>query len=252
MIELPLLLFLASFALQWLAARIGVRLSARRPTLDGAERDDLDTARNVTFTLLSVIIGFSLSMSVNRYDLRQSHEEAEANAIGTEMYRLELLTSEVKAATRPLLRDYVQLRLAYYSNLDSERLRRVGSDTAQLQKRLWDSVARPAAAQATPVAALAAAGMNDVIDTEGYTDAAWRNRLPAEVWALMIFVAVGCNFLFGFGASRISATASWVLPLAASIAFLLIAEIDSPRSGFVRVEPRDLLKLAESMASTPN
>ena len=37
-----------------------------------------------TLTLLGLIIGFSFSMAIGRYDLRRTYEEAEANAIGTE------------------------------------------------------------------------------------------------------------------------------------------------------------------------
>jgi hypothetical protein len=42
-------------------------------------------------TLLALIIGFSFSMAVSRYDQRKSYEEAEANAIGTEYARADLL-----------------------------------------------------------------------------------------------------------------------------------------------------------------
>jgi hypothetical protein len=38
-------------------------------------------------TLLGLIIGFSFSMAVSRYDLRKTYKDAEANAIGTEYVR---------------------------------------------------------------------------------------------------------------------------------------------------------------------
>ena len=44
-----------------------------------------------TLTLLGLIIGFSFSMAITRYDLRKNYEEAEANAIGTEYVRAGLL-----------------------------------------------------------------------------------------------------------------------------------------------------------------
>jgi hypothetical protein len=42
----------------------------------------------------------------------------------------------------------------------------------QLQNELWSALKAPAAAQPTPVVALAIAGMNDVLNSQGYTQAA--------------------------------------------------------------------------------
>ncbi|MEA2960750.1 MAG: hypothetical protein QOI46_848, partial [Alphaproteobacteria bacterium] len=38
-----------------------------------------------------------------------------------------------------------------------------------------------------------------------------------------------------------------VLPIIISIALMLIADIDSPRNGFIRVSPQNLVSLAESL-----
>jgi len=47
-----------------------------------------------SLTLLALIIGFSFSMAVSRYDQRKNYEEAEANAIGTEYLRANLLPAD--------------------------------------------------------------------------------------------------------------------------------------------------------------
>jgi hypothetical protein len=71
------------------------------------EREDFDTVLTASLTLLALIIGFSFSMAVSRYDQRKNYEEAEANAIGTEFLRADLLPSEVAARVRQLLKMYV-------------------------------------------------------------------------------------------------------------------------------------------------
>jgi hypothetical protein len=250
LVDLPLLLFATSFGLQWAAARLGIRCRLRQKTPDMEDRSDFETARNVAFTLLAVIIGFALSMSVSRFDQRKSCEETEANAIGTEFSRLDLLPTEATAADQALPRDYLRLRLAFFSDQDPQASQRLNVETERAQTKLWEFVAHAAAGQPTPVAALAVAGANDVIDSQGFTQAAWRNRLPPEVWALTVFVAIGANFLFGYGASRNSAATLWVLPLSISIAFLLIAEIDSPSAGFIRVQPQNLPSAAKSIGAS--
>ena len=85
--------------------------------------------------------------------------------------------------------------------------------------------------------------MNDVLNSEGYTQAAWWNRIPVAAWALMFGIALFCNGLLGFGARRMEARLFMVLPLVVAISFFLIADIDSPRGGVIRVHPQNLVSL---------
>jgi hypothetical protein len=106
-----------------------------------------------------------------------------------------------------------------------------------------------AAAEPTPVAALVVSGMNDVLNSQGYTQAAFWNRIPSAAWALMAAIAVCGNLLLGFGSrSDKGATVLLpVLPLVVAIAFMLIADIDSPRHGVILVAPQNLISLAASL-----
>ena len=67
----------------------------------------------------------------------------------------------------------------------------------------------------TPPVTLVAAGMNDVLNSQGYTQAAWWNRIPAAAWLLMTAIAVCCHLLIGYGArnAREERTLLMVLPL---------------------------------------
>ena len=86
----PILMFFPSVLLLWLAAQYGASLRRRRPLKDD-EREDFGVIQTATLTLLGLIIGFSFSMAIGRYDQRKNYEEAEANAIGTEYVRAGLL-----------------------------------------------------------------------------------------------------------------------------------------------------------------
>ena len=121
------------------------------------------------------------------------------------------------------------------------------AETAATMTALWEAIAPEANASQTAVTALVASGMNDVLNSYGYTVAAWRNRLPVEVWLLLILVAAGCNFLIGFGAERLSSATHGILPLTASLAILLIADVEGPHNGFVRVHPINLIDAAASI-----
>ena len=102
----------------------------------------------------------------------------------------------------------------------------------QLQKELWSAVHAPAANNPTPVVALTMAGMNDVLNSQGYTQAAYWNRIPTAAWALLIAMAIGSCVLVGYG-SRSAKSGSKllpILPLGAAIAIMFIADQNVPRS----------------------
>jgi len=87
------------------------------------------------------------------------------------------------------------------------------------------------------------------MNSQGYSRAVWWNRIPSAAWCLMAVIAVCCNLLIGYGAHR-SETKTvlfLVLPLIVSISLCLIADIDSPRGGIVRVRAQNLTSLSQSL-----
>ncbi len=233
----------------WLAALAGAWLSGRQTRLSDDLRPDFGTVLAASLTLLGLIIGFSFSMATNRYDLRKTYEEAEANAIGTEYVRADFLAPAQASQVRALLKQYADLRIQWYLEPRWDDLTPINQKIAQVQNQLWAATALSVTAQQTPVQALAAAGMNDVLNSQGYTQAAWWNRIPKAAWGLMFAIAVFCNVLLGYGAHKMAAKLFMVLPLLVAIAFFLIADIDSPRGGVIRVVPQNLLSLQAGLGT---
>jgi len=249
LLDFPLLVFAFSLAAMWLATEFGVFIRKRVLPLAQGEQQDFDIVIPGTLTLLGLIIGFSFSVVTGRYDQRKNYEEAEANAIGTEYLRADVLAAPDTAKVRDLLKKYLDQRILFYQSRDVQTLAKVDRDTAELQNELW-SVARTAsAAEPTCVVALAVSGMNDVLNSQGYTQAAWWYRLPTAAWDLMFAIALFSTWLVGYGSHRRTMAGFQVLPLVVSISFLLIADIDSPRRGFILVVPQNLISLSHSLQS---
>ena len=242
----PFVVSAVALGAQWLAVYAGRLFRERNQSLSEDQRKDFDVVQAATLTLLALIIGFTFSMAITRYDQRKNYEEAEANAIGTEYLRADLLPSEDAAHARELLRKYLERRIAFYQARDDSSLGQIDADTTKLEAELWSTVLRAAKVQPTLVVALAVSGMNDVLNSRGYTQAAWWNRIPVAAWAMMGLIAIAGNLMVGYGAHRRGAFL-FVLPIVVSIAFLLIADIDSPRGGIIRVLPQNLISLSRSM-----
>ena len=244
----PIFLFFVSLILLWLAERLGAGLRMRRPLRDDA-RTDFDVVLTAALTLLGLIIGFTFSMAVTRFDQRKNFEEEEANAIGTEYLRADLLPSTDADQVHQLLRTYLDQRIVFYQAMEGRQLEQNIAQTAQTQAALWSVVRKAANSTPTPVVALAASGMNDVLNSQGYTQFAWDDHIPVPAWMLLVAIGIGCNLMVGYSARRPAQEKllSFILPLFISISFLLIADIESPRGGLIRVKPQNLIILSRSL-----
>ncbi len=252
--DYPILVFVIYFIMLFTAARIGRAFLRARRDADDDFREHFGLVAASVLALLGLIIGFSFSIAATRYDQRKNYEEEEANAIGTEYARADLLPDADRVKVRSLLRRYLDERIAFYLTRDEQALRQLDLRTTTLQGKLWAAVVAAATPNPTPVNALAVAGMNDVLNAQGYTQAAFWNRIPVAGWALMTVIAVGCNLLIGYGdggAARPGTCLLSVLPLLAAVAFMLIADIDTPRHGIIRVRPQNLISLTESLPPQP-
>jgi hypothetical protein len=249
LISSPFLVLALSFIVMWLAARIGLFFRRKQNNLEEDARQDLDLVVAATLTLLGLIIGFSFSMAISRFDQRKNYEEAEANAIGTEYFRADLLPAGDAARVRGLLKEYLNQRILFYRTRDEREFQRINAYTAQLQSEMWSAVHAAGGTQPAPILALAVSGMNDVLNSQGHTQAAWWNRIPTAAWGLMAAVAMCSNLLVGYASRRAKqgVIRLLVLPLILRMSFFAIADIDSPRRGVILLVPQNLMSLAESL-----
>jgi hypothetical protein len=231
--DTPVVVLAFSFLLLWLSGRLGAWFRNRKQRKDEAASDDAGLILGATLTLLGLIIGFTFSMAISRYEQRKNYEAEEANTIGTECVRADVLPTGDAQSLHALLANRTEQRILFYEAGNEQQLRRVNADTAQLQTKLWSAVMEPATSHNTPLTALAVSGMNDVLNSQGYTQAAWWNRIPVSAWVLMATIALCCNLLIGYSIRRTGAESVMfmVLTLVVSISFFLIADIDSPRGG---------------------
>jgi hypothetical protein len=105
--DYPLLVFALAFFALWLSSLIGFSFLRKRRKLDEDMREDFGVIQSTTLTLLGLIIGFTFSMAMGRYEERKNYEEGEASAIGTEYLRADLLPGTAAARVRSLLLSYL-------------------------------------------------------------------------------------------------------------------------------------------------
>ena len=251
MINHPRILAVACLLAMWLMSLAGVWIRVRLRISEESDKANLGLVVSATLTLLGLIIGFTFSMASVRYDQRRLFEENEANAIGTEYVRADLLPAAEAARVKPLLKQYLDARIDFYQADYGSDVARANQAAATFQSQLWKSILPAAAQSPTPVMALVVSGMNDVLNTQGYSQFSWWNRIPISAWGLMIVIAILSNLLVGYATrrSRSGNLLLLVLPVIVSVSFFLISDLDSPRGGVIKVPPVDLTSLAKSLSN---
>jgi hypothetical protein len=243
----PGILSLCALLCLWVSARLGVFVRGRMRAVDLSELDEFGTVLGATLTLLGLLIGFTFSMAISRYDQRKNYEEEEANAIGTEYVRADLLPEPARTKVQAQLVQYLDLRIQRYDAHATDDVSGLAARTADSQNIMWNETKSVANVNPNPIIATVVVGMNDVLNRQGYTQAARLNRIPVSAWALMFVIALLANFLIGFTGKKAGNTRLLIVPLAVSISFLLIADIDSPQGGIIRIQPQNLQILADSL-----
>ena len=112
---------------------------------------------------------------------------------------------------------------------------------------MWQLATQVAKNQPTPIAALVTSGMNDVLNSQDYSEAARINRIPIGTWVLMVVIGLLACTVQGYGAKGRLRRGLLILPLTISLSLALIADIDSPRGGIIHVQPQNLARLLQSL-----
>ena len=232
-----------------MAVWFGNAILSRYRTKDTETSEDLGIIQTATLTLLALIIGFTFSMAIDRHDQRELLEEGEANAIGTQYLRADLLPPKLASSTQDLLKQYLDQRILFYTRHSHEQAQVIGQKTDAIAQTLWYEILPIARTNHSPTIALVVSGMNDVFNSQGYVQAAWWNRIPNTAWALMMVIAICANVLVGFGARNFKKNIAlfMIFPFVIAVSFFLIADIDSPKGGVIRIEARNLITLKHAL-----
>jgi hypothetical protein len=204
-----------------------------------------------TLGLLGFLLAFTFGLAATRHDARRQVVLDEANAIGTAYLRAGLLPERQRDETRRLLREYVDVRI---EAIESGEVSRGQRRSAELHVLLWAQATT--AAEKEPrsiVVGLFIQALNDVINLHAKrVTLGMRNRLPGTIWAALYFVAVLSMAAMGYQAGLAGTTrslAEFAVALTFSGVLFLVADLDRPQEGLLRVSQQALVDVRRSMQS---
>jgi len=244
-------LFVGMLAMQ----HVGYGIAMRRMAIDpDSVKKGAGVIEGAVFGLLSLLIAFTFSGAVARFDARRHLVSDEAIRIGTAWDRIRMLPDETQPALRDLFKRYLDARLETYSDpANTEGTKASWDHSLQLQEQIWAEGVT--AAQASPTTAapmLFLPAVNQMIDITRTRLTATRIHPPPIVYAMLAVVALIGSLLAGYHMAGGKArswlhTVGFALVLAATV--YVILDIEYPRLGLIRVDAADeaLIELRRSM-----
>lgn len=235
-------------------AEVGYRLGLPlHTTRDEARKSQIGGVQGAVLGLLGLLLGFTFSMGLNRYETRRDLVLKEANVIGTTWLRAGLLPVAHRAPVRELLRRYTDLRIELQQqSFDHAKVAEELRQGASIENELWKHAEAAATAAPTPITATFITTLNELIDTDAERVTAHRNRVPNGVWALLILVAAAGCLVSAYGSGASGARSVFTiafLPLLVSFVIMLIFDLLHPHQGFVSLTLQPMLDLKASMAA---
>ncbi len=249
------LILLGSIILFLSVTEAGFRLGRRvRAQFSDSARSEIGTIQGAMLGMLALLLGFTFSMALSRFEVRKQLVLEEANAIGTTYLRAQLLPEPPRREISQLLRHYVDKRLDFYeARNDREKLHRATIAAEKMHENLW--LQATALGEKDPrsiTSGMFIQSLNEVIDLHSKRLTALENHVPEIILLLLYFVGVVAMGLIGYGCGLGERRSFLVTTMAATliaVVMMVIIDLDRPRRGLIKVSQQRLLDLKGSLKS---
>ncbi len=204
----------------------------------------LGAVEGALFGLMGLVLAFTFSGAISRFDDRRHLIVEEANDIGTAYLRVDLLSSTAQPQLREMMRRYVDTRIETYRVLpDYDAAMSLLAKSSEIQREIWNHAVVATQDQSNPQAAMillpALNAMFDIANTRF-----WATQLhpPMLIFALLGTLALVCSLLAGYGMGG-GKGRNWIhtvgFALILTLTVYVIVDMEYPRMGFIRVDSFD-------------
>jgi len=237
-----------------IAIEAGYRIGRRfQSTQDDLSRSQVNAIQASLLGVLALLLGFTFSQSLQRYDSRSEALVDEANAIGTTYLRAKLLPASMRSEVQVLIGEYVDKRVQEATiPLSDVAARQVLLDeSTQDQAEMWQYALLAAEEDKSPVTSgLFIQSLNELIDSYGKRNASLSRHVP-EVALFLLFGTFVLTwgivgFASGITGKRVSIVAHIMLVLIILLVFIII-DLDRPRRGLIEINQTNLIELQQSI-----
>lgn len=249
-----ILIVIILFVAMLIAIESGYRLGVKSKKLaNPSYKSHIESVQSSLLGILALLIAFTFSIALQRFDSRSEAVVDEANSIGTAFLRAQLLPIAVRQDVQKALHQYIDIRvqsstLPLDHTNDHLALRTNAND---ILNSLWQLAIQAAEIDQNPVTTgLFIQSLNELIDSFGRRTATVDRHVPEAVLMLLsiVFIATGCvvGYSVGITNNRPSNMSYLMVGLIVLLVFIII-DLDHPRRGLIRVSQNSLTDLKASI-----
>ena len=209
------------------------------------------TVEGSIFGLMGLLLAFTISGALQRFDDRQQLVLQETNAAATAYDRLGVFGGQPGQDLRRKLKDYVLARVELYRAPHDFKLWQRAEDFSDAQEQaiasqksgLWNTaIAACPNADFRPACSLALPALNTLFDVARLRAGASEKHPPQVIYFMLFGLGLGCSLLAGFGMASASARSPVHMVLFAgtlTMALYIVTDMEYPRLGLIRIEAFD-------------
>jgi hypothetical protein len=230
----------------------GVALNRVRGIPAGESQDGEEYIVSAVLGLLALLMGFTFSLAVDRFETRRQLVLAEANAVATAYLRAQLLPEPHRARASDILHRYADNRLALATAAVGEQSALLATND-RLTVDLWaaTSAAFPAI-QGLDFSSAYLDSINQVIDLDAARKAARLVRVPRAIFTVLFVYLITTAAVLGYvlRGSRGRLAVGFLMALL-TLSLILILDIDRPTMGRITEGQWPMEALTRHLATTP-
>lgn len=219
---------------------------------DTSRKEQMVAIRDGLFILVSLLLGFTLALAVPRYNERRALLVEEAISIETTYHRADLLPQPYRDNTHNLLRHYIDARLDLdNAGLDASSFNEATNRSKHIQAQIWADAVAVAQTDRSGITAAYLNSVSEIIDIHAKRIAAFENRIPVSIWFLIPSVSLIAIFARGLTLTRRFWLTLVLAPVTIAIVVALVADLDSPSAGLIRLDQRSMQRLKAEFNAEP-
>jgi uncharacterized membrane protein len=203
---------------------------------------------SAALALLGLLIAFTFSLALSRYDARRNMVVEEGNAIGTAWLRATLAEGPASNGLRESMKAYVDTRLRLPESSDPVRIEQ---QSTQAQALIWQNLRATVPAMPPPIAATLVTATTEMFDAAARRKYERRARIPAHVLGVVGIFALMSAGITGYVLGRRGdlrhAIVSTILFLLLTMAITLILDLDRPWSGSITISQQPIIDARAGM-----
>ena len=224
---------------------VGRRVGQKAFERQGGGQANVGSLEAAVFALLGLLIAFTFSGALQRFDTRRVQVVEEANTVGTAWMRLDLLPAAAQPKVREAFKAYVDSRIETYRKLpDIAAARTELAHSRELQDELWTRAIAATRARDAGIQAqlLVVPALNEMFNYNTTRTAASQIHPPAIIYYMLVALAFAAALLAGYQTAG-ERGFDWIHKIAfagiVALTVYVILDIEYPRLGFVRIDAID-------------